>query len=65
MLSLIGLAFVSSPWAFGLSLFMFGASSGVVDVGMNIQAILVEKERKRSMMSGLHGMYSVGGFSAR
>ena len=62
MLSLIGLAFVSSPWAFGLSLFMFGASSGVVDVGMNIQAILVEKERKRSMMSGLHGMYSVGGF---
>ena len=62
MLSLIGLAFVSSPWAFGLSLFMFGASSGVVDVGMNIQAIVVEKERKRSMMSGLHGMYSVGGF---
>ncbi len=62
MLSLIGLAYVSSPWAFGLSLFMFGASSGVVDVGMNIQAILVEKERNRSMMSGLHGMYSVGGF---
>lgn len=62
MLSLIGLSFFSSPWAFGLSLFMFGASSGVVDVGMNIQAILVEKERNRSMMSGLHGMYSVGGF---
>lgn len=62
MLSLVGLAGVSSPWAFGLSLFLFGASSGVVDVGMNIQAILVEKERKRSMMSGLHGMYSVGGF---
>ncbi len=62
MLSLVGLAFVSSRWAFGLSLFLFGASSGVVDVGMNIQAILVEKERKRSMMSGLHGMYSVGGF---
>lgn len=62
MLSLTGLACVSSPWAFGLSLFLFGASSGVVDVGMNIQAILVEKERNRSMMSGLHGMYSVGGF---
>ena len=62
MLSLVGLASVSSIWAFGLSLFMFGASSGVVDVGMNIQAILVEKERNRSMMSGLHGMYSVGGF---
>ena len=62
MLSLISLSFVSSPLAFGLSLFMFGASSGVVDVGMNIQAILVEKERNRSMMSGLHGMYSVGGF---
>ncbi len=62
MLSLTGLACVSSSWAFGLSLFLFGASSGVVDVGMNIQAILVEKERNRSMMSGLHGMYSVGGF---
>lgn len=62
MLSLISLSFVSSPWTFGLSLFMFGASSGIVDVGMNIQAILVEKERNRSMMSGLHGMYSVGGF---
>ena len=62
MLSLIGLAFVSTPASFGIALFLFGASSGVVDVAMNIQAILVEKERNRSMMSGFHGMYSVGGF---
>ena len=62
MLSLIALAFVSSPWSFGISLFLFGASSGVVDVAMNIQAILVEKERNRSVMSGFHGMYSIGGF---
>lgn len=62
MLSLIALAFVSTPLTFGISLFLFGASSGVVDVAMNIQAILVEKERNRSMMSGFHGMYSIGGF---
>lgn len=62
MLSLMALAFVSAPWLFGIFLFLFGASSGVVDVAMNIQAVLVEKERQRSMMSGFHGMYSVGGF---
>ena len=62
MMALVMLACVSSPWLFGIALFLFGASSGVVDVAMNIQAILVEKERNRSMMSGFHGMYSVGGF---
>ncbi len=62
MLSLVALAYVSTRWAFGTALFLFGVSSGVVDVAMNIQAILVEKERSRSMMSGFHGMYSVGGF---
>jgi predicted MFS family arabinose efflux permease len=45
-----------------IALFAFGAGIGVVDVTMNIQAVIVEKASGRSMMSGFHGLYSVGGF---
>ena len=40
----------------------FGAVLGCVDVSMNIQSVVVEKELKHRIMSGMHAMYSVGGF---
>src|SRR5690606_20487160 len=43
------------------SLLVFGASLGMMDVAMNIQAVMVEKASGRSMMSGFHGFYSLGG----
>ena len=45
----------------GITLLLFGASGGSLDVAMNIQAVAVEQASDRPMMSGFHGMFSVGG----
>ncbi|SFI22985.1 Fucose permease [Selenomonas ruminantium] len=45
-----------------LSLLVFGAMMGCIDVVINIQAVLVEKAAKRRLMSGMHALWSVGGF---
>lgn len=55
------LAVLSSLPALAVALFFFGAGVGTVDVAVNIQAVIVEKASGRSMMSGFHGLYSVGG----
>ncbi|AWN50197.1 MFS transporter [Methylobacterium terrae] len=44
-----------------LALFLFGIGVGALDCAMNVQAILVERRTARPIMSGLHGLYSVGG----
>ena len=44
-----------------VALFVFGAGVGSVDCVVNIQAIIVERASGRSMMSGFHGLFSVGG----
>lgn len=62
LLSLIALAFLSNIFVFGLCLLLFGISSGVIDVAMNIHAALVEEHQQRKLMSGFHAMYSLGGF---
>ena len=51
----------TSPIGIGAALLFFGAGIGTLDVVMNIQASLVEQEEGRPMMSGFHGLYSVGG----
>lgn len=43
------------------SLLLMGAGGGTLDVVMNIQAVMVEEASKRPMMSGFHGLFSVGG----
>ncbi|MBR2180123.1 MAG: MFS transporter [Selenomonadaceae bacterium] len=43
-------------------LLLFGTVMGCLDVVMNIQAVMVEKSAGRRMMSGMHAMWSVGGF---
>jgi predicted MFS family arabinose efflux permease len=57
-----GLAFAPTPLLLGATLFAFGASIGTLDVGMNVQAVIVERESGGSLMSGFHGLFSVGGF---
>jgi MFS family permease len=44
-----------------LVLALYGATAGMADVAMNTQAVNVEAHTGRSIMSGLHGMWSVGG----
>ncbi len=55
------LAQISSIVWFGLALFLFGAAIGSLDCAMNIQAIILEREAGRTMMSGFHGLFSLGG----
>ncbi len=55
------LAQVSSVIWLGLALFFFGAGIGSLDCAMNIQAIILERASARSMMSGFHGLFSLGG----
>ena len=60
--SLPFLAMVASVPALVIVLLIFGAAIGTVDVVVNIQAVIVEKASGKSMMSGFHGLWSVGGF---
>lgn len=55
------LALASTPVMLALALAIFGGSIGTVDVAMNIQAVMVEKDSRRNMMSGFHGLFSLGG----
>jgi MFS family permease len=57
------LATISSiPWLFA-ALFVFGAGVGAVDCAINVQAIIVERASGRPLMSGFHGLFSVGGIA--
>lgn len=47
-----------------LTLLAYGATAGMADVAMNAQGVEVEQRLGRSIMSGLHGMWSVGGLIA-
>jgi predicted MFS family arabinose efflux permease len=57
------LATLSALPLLALTLMVFGAGIGAIDVAMNIQAIIVERASGRSMMSGFHGLFSVGGIA--
>lgn len=57
------LALVSNYAGMAAVLFLFGAAIGSLDVVVNIQAVLVERASGRSLMSGFHAGWSVGGFA--
>jgi predicted MFS family arabinose efflux permease len=42
-------------------LVLYGAAAGLSDVAMNAHAVLVEERYGRSLMSGMHGWWSLGG----
>ncbi|MEN0036445.1 MAG: MFS transporter [Cellvibrio sp.] len=59
--SLVCLAISPGIPGMALNLLIFGMMLGGTDVAMNMQAVVVEKASGRSMMSGFHGFYSLGG----
>ena len=54
------LAYLVEYWALAITLLIFGSAIGTLDVAMNIHAAEVEKRSGRALMSGFHGMFSVG-----
>ena len=43
-----------------LAMFTYGAAAGMADVAMNALGVEVERRLDKSIMSGLHGMWSAG-----
>jgi MFS family permease len=58
--SLLGPALAGDLAGLTVALVLFGLVSGLLDVAMNAQAVAVERQYGRPIMSGLHGAWSVG-----
>lgn len=48
-------------WTVVITVLMFGATIGGMDVAMNANAVAVERARRRAIMSSCHGFWSLGG----
>ena len=57
------LAIAPTPLLLTVTLFIFGASLGAMDVAMNAQAIAVQHEAPRPIMSSFHALFSLGGIA--
>lgn len=53
---------IDNLYLMGAVLIVFGMGAVTLDVVANINAALVEQITEKNVMSGLHGLYSVGGF---
>lgn len=49
-------------WVLALSMAIFGAMAGCMDVAMNAQAVEIERRLHKAIMSSSHGFWSLGGF---
>lgn len=52
---------VPGVWGLTATLFGYGFLLGTMDVAMNSHAVEVERREGRALMSGFHGLFSVGG----
>lgn len=59
--SITFLGFAANLLLLMLALFILGALNGALDVAMNAQAALVEKQYARPIMASFHGLWSIGG----
>ena len=59
--ALLGPGLAGNLPALALSLALFGAASGLMDVAMNAHGSLVERGYGRPVMASFHGLWSVGG----
>ncbi|GAA5118831.1 MFS transporter [Luteolibacter yonseiensis] len=57
------LSVVTTPWQLSVTLALFGASLGAVDVAANIHGVEVEHRAGVPLMSNFHGFYSIGGLT--
>jgi MFS family permease len=62
-LCLVSIALAPSPILFIAAALLFGAAKGGVDVGINAQAVVVEKCYGRPIMSSFQALWSLGGLA--
>jgi MFS family permease len=61
--AMCALAVVDSPWQLFMTLFVWGASTGTIDVAMNTEAAALQDFVGRRIMSRFHASYSLGGLA--
>ena len=60
-IALAGPGLATNWWTLGLTLILVGFGNGSIDVGMNAQAVVVERDYPRPIMAAFHAMWSIGG----
>ncbi|HAP27154.1 MAG TPA: MFS transporter [Achromobacter sp.] len=55
------MAMASTAFSLGLCLLVFGAATGAIDVAANVHGTEVQRIARQPLMSGFHGLYSIGG----
>ncbi|MGZ0152531.1 MFS transporter [Kribbella sp. WER1] len=60
-IALAGPGLAKNWWTLGLALILVGFGNGSIDVGMNAQAVVVERGYPRPIMAAFHAMWSIGG----
>ncbi|AVJ30085.1 MFS transporter [Achromobacter spanius] len=55
------MAIASTAFSLGLCLLIFGAATGAIDVAANVHGTEVQRIARQPLMSGFHGLYSIGG----
>jgi MFS family permease len=60
-IALLGPGLARNWWTLGLALLLIGFGNGSIDVGMNAQAVVVERGYPRPIMAAFHAMWSIGG----
>ncbi|MDY2798269.1 MAG: MFS transporter [Anaerobiospirillum succiniciproducens] len=58
---IVAIPFTYNLYVMAFILFVMGIAAITIDVVSNVNAALVEEVTERNIMSGLHGLYSVGG----
>ncbi|MEV4748952.1 hypothetical protein ACFQVD_08535 [Streptosporangium amethystogenes subsp. fukuiense] len=58
--SLVIPALITDLVWFGAVMFLYGVATALADIAMNAQGVLIEQKAGRSVMSGLHGLWSLG-----
>jgi MFS family permease len=56
-------AFMPTILSISIAMFMLGFFGAFLDVSMNANGLQVERAKGRSILSGLHGFWSLGGFA--
>ena len=56
-----GVFWVTSPWVLGMFMFGIGLMGGIIDVAVNAQIAVTERQTGRSLLSRAHATWSLGG----
>ncbi|MDS7598146.1 MFS transporter [Agrobacterium tumefaciens] len=59
--TLLFITWANTIWVGVIAVFLFGGLTGAMDVAMNANAVAVERDMRRAIMSSCHAFWSLGG----